>query len=183
MKRFLFALFAALVMPVFAHAASPCGPYRVPVVVIGDGHGVALSRASDGCWTNMAKIGRSIFDPEIEMQLRSFPPGTPVVISLGHADTKIASSANWKSFRQTAMWIALLADQQHLRWIWIEPPCLPDMSTDWIRTEIMDAVDISQTWDWPYCRGTNPQRMPNAEVFYNTQILNIEGEFLKRFSR
>jgi hypothetical protein len=176
---YVFAFFLAA-MP-NAHSASDCGPYRVPIVVVGDGHGTALHKASNWCWANMSRIGRSIFDPELERQLRSLPSGTPVVISLGTADKNFGERYNWKDFHHAASWIAMIADQQRLNWIWVLPPCLPDQSTDWARDQLEGALDLSQTWDWPYCVNSVP--MPRSDVFYTSQIMNIEMEFLRRFRR
>jgi len=181
MKRVIIAL-ALLLLPITAHAAgtgNQCGPFRVPITVVGDGHGNALVSASNWCWQNLTKIGRSIFDTSIEQQLRSLPKGAPVVISLGMADKEFGKKRNWKDFHIAVMNIQSIAEQQQLRWIWVMPPCLPDQSTDWVRDQIEGELDISETWDWPYCQTHSP--MPPSNVFYTSQILNIETEFLRRF--
>lgn len=182
MKRLFMALALSLIS-LSANAnniGNQCGPFRVPVIVVGDGHGSALVSASNWCWQNLTKIGRSIFDPSIENQLRSLPSGSPVVISLGMSDKDFGKRKNWKEFHIAVMRIQMIADQQKLRWFWIMPPCLPDQSTDWVREQIESELDISETWDWPYCQTHSP--MPRSDVFYTSQILNIETEFLRRFN-
>ena len=175
MKRILLALL--MLLPINVHAASidnKCGPIRVPIVVFGDGIGSSLVASSVYCWQDMTKKGRSVFDPDIEKQLRFLEPGTTVLISLGAVDKDIGNGNRWKDFHNAVMHIQMIASQQKFKWIWIMPPCLLDRSNDWVRSQIESELDPNEIMDWPYCKDSSFKTL-------ESQVMPIEIEFLKRF--
>jgi hypothetical protein len=149
MKRLLLILLI-FIAPVSASAAI-CSTNQEQIVLIGDEHSHTLVNLQNVCIHDLTTPGRSVFDPTVEKQLRSLMPGSHVVISLGSADRRMASSPNWKTFFQTVIWLATVADQQRLDWVWLLPPCTLSHSTDWVRSEIANS-GIGRIQDWGGCK-------------------------------